>query len=114
MHAQLERDLQDDRHRASAVRMRWLLRFVVSCGLRAEELLQARRNSMRAWGGGRGVHVHCKGSRNRWVAVPTLALDETWKYFASRGIDFDLADGEVSLLAALDDPSVSPTYSALH
>lgn len=111
---QIRRDMADDKLQASAIRMRWILLFVESCGLRAEELIQARRGDIQPWGGGLGVYVHGKGARNRWVALPSVAVRETRDYFSARGIDFELASESVPLLAVLRDPVEPMTYAALY
>lgn len=111
---QLHRDMADEKLRASAMRMRWILWFVEACGLRADELVNARRGDIQPWGGGLGIHVHGKGARNRWVAAPSVAINETKAYFNARGIDFELASESVPLLAVLRDPVEPMTYASLY
>lgn len=99
----------------SVHRLRWLCAFVECTGLRAAEILRARRKDMLHVASAKGwvLRVHGKGRRNRTVPVPAVALAATLAYFASRGIDFDTADPETPLLASLVDGQPI-TYRSLH
>ncbi|MRD49373.1 tyrosine-type recombinase/integrase [Caenimonas koreensis DSM 17982] len=98
---------------ASAQRLAWLCVFVEATGLRAAELLRARRGDLKPSGTGWLLRVHGKGRKNRTVPVPSSALAATRYYFEARGMDFDSADNEAPLLASLTDPTKAITYRAL-
>jgi integrase len=99
---------------ASVMRLRWLLAFVESTGLRAAELIGARRSHLQRSGPGWVLRVHGKGRKNRTVPVPAAALEATRAYFAARGLDLEAAAPEVPLLGSLADPLAPPSYNALH
>lgn len=90
----------------AAARMRWLLVFAQATGLRAAELLRARRADFVARDGGWWLHVRGKGARNRLVPVPRAALQATRDYFRVRGLDWDAAHPNTPLLAALATPEL--------
>jgi len=98
----------------SVARLRWICVFVQSVGLRAAELLRARREHLKELGAGWVIRVHGKGRRNRTVPVPKVAIEATRGYFEGRGIAFDAAPAEAPLLASLGDGMAPITYSALH
>jgi integrase len=98
----------------SVARLRWLCVFVQSVGLRAAELLRARRAHLKELRAGWVIRVHGKGRRNRTVPVPRVAIEATRVYFERRGLRFEAASPEAPLLAALDDAMAPITYSALH
>ncbi len=98
----------------SNARLGWLLVFVECTGLRAAELLGARRAHLHRGPHGWVLRVHGKGRKNRTVPVPAAALQATRAYFASRGVDFEDAAPETPLLAALGSDSAPLGYSALH
>ena len=91
---------------SAAARMRWLLVFAQATGLRAAELLRARRADFVARDGGWWLHVRGKGARNRLVPVPRAALQATREYFEVRGLDWDAAHPNTPLLAALARPEL--------
>lgn len=97
----------------STLRMRWICRFVECTGLRADELLAARRAHLRQQTGHWIIRVHGKGRRNRVVPVPAVAMAATRRYFAVRGLDFDSATEETPLLASLVTPEEGIGYQAL-
>jgi integrase len=95
----------DDLRPPAAARMRWLLVFLLSCGLRAAEVLRARRADLQQVDGAAWwLRVHGKGARNRSVPVPSVAMNATRKYFAARGVNFERAHPNTPLLATLDTP----------
>jgi integrase len=97
---------------ATAARMRWLLTFTLACGLRATELLRARRADV-AWIDGEcWLRVHGKGARNRVVPIPSAALAATREYFSARGLNFDSAHPNTPLLAALTTPVLPETCAS--
>lgn len=91
----------------AAARMRWLLVFAQATGLRAAELLRARRADFVARDGGWWLHVRGKGARNRLVPVPRAALQATRAYFEGRGLVWDSAHPNTPLLAALARPELA-------
>jgi len=99
----------------SVQRLTWLCAFVECTGLRAAEILRAKRRDMQYVAAAKGwvLRVHGKGRRNRTVPVPVAGLGATRAYFASRGLDFDSADPETPLLASLVDGRPI-TYRSLH
>lgn len=97
----------------SAHRLAWLCVFVEATGLRAAELLRAKRADLKPSGSGWLLRVHGKGRKNRTVPVPSSALAATRYYFEARGVDFDRTEGEVPLLASLTDPAKAISYRAL-
>ena len=92
---------------AAGARMRWLLVFGQATGLRAAELLRARRADLEEREDGYWLLVHGKGARNREVPVPEVAVEATRAYFQARGLEFD-ADlhPETPLLAILKEPEL--------
>lgn len=99
---------------AASHRLRWLLVFVECTGLRAAELLHARREHFVATPGGWLIQVRGKGRRNRVVPLPGRALDETVRYFSQRGLDFLDAPANAPLLASVTDGMTPIGYAALH
>ena len=99
---------------ASNTRLAWLLAFVECTGLRAAELIAARRAHLHRSSHGWVLRVHGKGRRNRTVPLPAVGLEATKAYFAARGLDFEAAEPETPLLAALGDAMAPLGYSALH
>lgn len=99
---------------ASAERLRWLLVFVECTGLRAAELLAARRGHLQRTSRGWVLRVHGKGRKNRTVPVPAAGVEATRTYFAGRGLDLDAAPPHAPLLGSLADAMAPLGYSALH
>lgn len=87
---------------AAEARMRWLLLFSQATGLRASELVNARRADLTRTDEGHWLQVHGKGAKNRLVAVPSTALEATRAYFRHRGLDLDTASPDTPLLAHLE------------
>ena len=98
----------------SVARMAWLCTFVESTGLRSAELLNACRGDLREISSGWALRVHCKGRGDRTVPVSKAAMAVTRKYFAQRGLDFEIAPSGAPLIAALTDPMRPISYSTLH
>lgn len=90
----------------AADRMRWLLTFTQATGLRAAELLRTCRADLIRADEGYSLRVHGKGARNRLVPVPSVALEATRVYFATRGLDFDAVHPGTPLLAILARPEL--------
>ncbi|MDE2395148.1 MAG: tyrosine-type recombinase/integrase [Burkholderiales bacterium] len=100
--------------RASIERLRWLLEFAQATGLRASEMVQARRGDLRELAAGWVLRVRGRNDRTRTVPVPQVAIAATRRYFAARGLAFDVAGAELPLLAQLDDPLAPMSYAGLH
>jgi len=98
----------------SRARLRWLCTLCESTGLRAAELIAARRGHVHVTRGGALLEVIGKGSTAREDPLPRGALQATRAYFETRGIDFDSALPETPLLASLRDPNEALTYSSLY
>ena len=110
----LQAHLQGSALSASTARLAWLCVFVECTGLRAAELLGARRTHLQRGAHGWVLRVHGKGRRNRTVPVPTAAVEATRRYFEARGLDLESAPPETPLLASLTDPTAPISYGALH
>jgi site-specific recombinase XerD len=95
-------------------RLRWLLPFVEATGLRAAELIAAKKQDLRATAKGWVLRVHGKGRRNRVVPVPSSAMAATQRYLAQRGVAFETAAGEVPLLGSTVKPLQGVTYASLY
>ena len=113
LQAQLEREPVGP----ASARLRWLLAFGEATGLRASELVAARREHLIQRRSAKGrdvwfVRVHGKGRKNRLVPVPSAAIAATRIYLASRGVDFASAPGNTPLLATLSGTPLS--YAALY
>lgn len=106
--------LEDAVAHASGERLRWICVFGQAVGLRASELLSAKRRHLVEHPGGWVIQVHGKGRKNRLVPVPTVAMEATRRYFVARGVSFDTASSDAPLLASLSDPMASISYPALH
>lgn len=99
----LEAELDDDAKRSpeAAARLRWILTFCKATGLRASELILARRGQLRRSSGIWVLQVFGKGRKAREVVVVKAALEATRDYLWSRGIDFDTCPAETPLLGSL-------------
>ncbi len=111
--AALEDQVNRESDPKAAARWRWLLAFGLATGLRPAELIQARRRDLFEADGGWWLSVLGKGSRTRDVVVPASALAATRVYFVERGLDFDAAEGDMPLLAALGRPGQAVAYTTL-
>ena len=98
----------------SRSRLRWLCILCESTGLRAAELIAARREHIHVTRAGALLEVIGKGSRAREVPLPKAAIEATREYFAAREIDFDSAPPETPLLGSLRDSTQPLTYSSLY
>ena len=97
----------------SRLRLKWLCTLCGSTGLRAAELIAARREHIFMTRAGALLEVIGKGSRGREVPLPTVALQATREYFAARALDFDSAQPGTPLLGSLRD-ATQPSYSSLY
>jgi integrase len=97
---QAEADAQAWRTAAGARRMQWLLQFCEATGLRADELLRARRRSLFCKDDSWHMRIYGKGKRKRRIPVPRRVIELTRIYFKSRGLDFDSCPPRTHLLGA--------------
>ncbi len=104
---QAEAEASAERPRKGAERLRWLLQFAEATGLRADELLRARRRSLFCKDGIWRLRVFGKGRRRRRVPVPKRVIELTRAYFRSRGLDFDHCGPKVHLLGAIEGSRVT-------
>jgi integrase len=99
----------------SRERMRFILRFVESVGLRSAELLGARLGDFQKEPEGWVLQVHGKGAKNRIAAVPGQALNALQDYLAARELgSLDSAPPTAPLLASTLDPLAPIGYQALY
>jgi site-specific recombinase XerD len=99
----------------SRSRMRFILRFLESVGLRSAELLNARLKDFRLEPEGWVMQVHGKGAKNRIAAVPGQAIDALQEYLQLRGVGtIECAPPEAPLLASTLDPMEPIGYQALY
>jgi len=100
---------------SSSSRMRFILRFLESVGLRASEFLNARLDHLQYIDQGWFLQVQGKGSKKRLVAVPQQAMESLASYFAERGLNsIDSNTGDTPLLASTLDPMKPIGYQALY
>ena len=96
-------------------RMRFILSFLESMGLRASELLAARLGDLVTLPEGLALKVHGKGAKNRHVTLNRQAREALNEYLAVRGLgDFLQAPAETPILASARDPMTPITYPALY
>ena len=96
-------------------RMRFVLRFLESMGLRASELLAARLGDLVTLPEGLALKVHGKGAKNRHVTLNRQAREALNDYLAARGLgDFLQAPAATPILASARDPMTPITYPALY
>lgn len=112
--AALGEHLQANGDSPSNARLWWICTFEEAVGLRAAELLAARRGDLRSTPAGWLIDVRGKGQRNRSVPVPSAAIEATRRYFQFKGLDFDGCAAHAPLLSALDNPLAPISYSALY
>ena len=99
----------------SRSRIRFIMRFVESVGLRSAELLQARLGDLRLEPEGWVMQVHGKGAKNRIAAIPGQAFEALQEYLSIRGLGgIESAPPEAPLLASALDPMESVGYQALY
>ena len=111
--AALRAELAADPASLTNIRLGWICTFVEATGLRASELVSRTRKHLVRRGAGWWLQVHGKGSKNRLVPVPSVAMEATSAYFRSRGLAFDTAAPDTPLLGSLLDPAAAVSYPAL-
>jgi len=106
--------LQARQRHAERARMGFVLAFNEACGLRATELVQARRGDLEFDGEAWTLHVHGKGSKNREVELPPQAVRALQAAFRARGWpSFEQAPPDAPLVTQL--LSKAPlTYSSFY
>lgn len=101
--------------RPAVHRMRFLLLFLESMGLRASELLQARISDLITLPEGLALHVHGKGSKNRHVTLNRQARQALNDYLASRGFEnIESSPSEIPLLASARNSLEPIKYSTFY
>ena len=106
-------------HDAPAQRLKWVCTFGMTTGLRASELIAARRCDLQQTeDAGWVLRVAGKGRRNRVVPVPSVAVQATRGYLKERGLTLESAEPGTPLLSALQGKTghanVLVSYRALH
>lgn len=100
---------------ASRERMRFILRFVESVGLRSAELLGATLGDFQKEPEGWIMQVYGKGAKNRIAAVPGQALNALQDYLAARNLgSLETAPPTAPLLASTLEPLAPIGYQALY
>ena len=96
-------------------RIRFIIQFVESVGLRSAELLHARLGDFRLEDEGWVMQVYGKGSKNRIIAIPDQALDALLEYLKDRGISsIDSAPPELPLLVSTINSIEPICYQSLY
>ena len=100
---------------ASSTRIRFILRFVESVGLRSAELLGATLKDIRLEPEGWVIQIHGKGAKNRIAAMPGQALNALQIYLHHRDLGrLQDAPPEAPLLASTTDTMTPVGYQALY
>jgi integrase len=96
-------------------RIRFILLFVESVGLRSSELLSAQLKDLSLEPEGWVMQIHGKGSKNRIAAVPGQAFTALQAYLFARGLTgIETAPETAPLLASTLDPLKPVGYQALY
>lgn len=98
----------------SQARMSFILGFLESTGLRSTELLAAKLGDLAGQPEGWVLQVHGKGAKNRWVALPPMAVHALETYLEARGQGPMPGSETIPLLASTRDPSLPIGYQALY
>lgn len=99
----------------SRARIRFILRFMASVGLRSAELLSSRLGNLRLEPEGWVIQVHGKGAKDRTVAIPGQAFQALQEYLVERGlVGIEFAAPGAPLLASIKDPQMPVGYQALY
>jgi integrase len=96
-------------------RIRFILKFVETVGLRSAELLSAKLGDLRMEPEGWVMQIHGKGSKNRIAAVPGQAFQALQEYLNLRGLGgIETAPPNAPLLASVKDPMEPVGYQAIY
>ena len=96
-------------------RIKFIIRFVESVGLRSAELLSARLSDFSHEQEGWVMQVHGKGSKNRIVHIPMKALNSLQEYLKERGLNgIESVSSDAPLLTSTIDPTKTITYQSLY
>lgn len=99
----------------SRSRMRFILLFLESVGLRSSEFLSARLGDLQCIDEGWFLQVEGKGSKRRLAAIPQQALESLSDYLVDRGLkSIESNPEETPLLASTLDPMEPIGYQALY
>lgn len=99
----------------SRSRMRFILLFLESVGLRSSEFLSARLGDLQCINEGWFLQVQGKGSKKRLAAIPQQALESLSDYLLDRGLNSIKSNlEETPLLASTLDPMEPIGYQALY
>jgi len=101
---------------AARARIRFILLFTSTVGLRSAELLAAKLGDLHHEQEGWMLQVHGKGAKNRIAAIPPSALLALRDYLHARGLGDDIASApaQAPLLASTVDAMSSIGYQALY
>ena len=96
-------------------RMRFIVTFLASVGLRASELLSAQVQDVRHTSYGYALEVTGKANKRRVVALPSIAVKAIEDYLNARGLgDLTTAPAHAPLLASAKDSMERISYQALY
>ncbi len=96
-------------------RIRFIVVFLSSVGLRSSELLNAKLGQIQHASEGWLLQVHGKGAKNRIVHLPGQAMAALHDYLSARGMEAqEAADPHLPLLANLKEPAQHVGYQALY
>lgn len=113
--AYIHQFLADQPPSPSVQRIRFVVGFVESVGLRSAELLGAKLGDFSYQPEGWTLKVTGKGSKTRTVFIPRPAFDALQTYLCHRGLGgIESAPSEAPLLASTIDPMSPVSYQALY
>jgi site-specific recombinase XerD len=96
-------------------RIRFIVIFMSSVGLRSSELLRAKLGHLHHEPEGWMLQVHGKGAKNRIVHLPGQAISALQAYIETRGItSLESAPQDLPLLANIQNPLTHVGYQALY
>ena len=96
-------------------RIRFIVVFISTVGLRSSELLSAKLGDIHREPEGWMMHVHGKSAKNRIVHLPGKARSALQTYIETRGIDdLESASPSLPLLANIKAPLQHLGYQALY
>jgi site-specific recombinase XerD len=99
----------------SRTRIRFIVVFLSSVGLRSSELLNAKLGQIQHASEGWLLQVHGKGAKNRIVHLPGQAMAALHDYLSARGMEaLEATDPHLPLLANLKEPTQHVGYQALY